>query len=100
MDRATAVLSDWDNHLSHSAASKRAQAQAAEIARLRSRLGDNRHGRQRLQDEVDAAATVIAALLAESTALREQIAQRSAVVIPLDRAHATRECSDSEPASG
>ncbi|MFD0068713.1 hypothetical protein ACFRAI_41295 [Streptomyces sp. NPDC056637] len=33
----------------------------------------------------------IAALLAENTALREQIAQRSAVVIPLERAHATRE---------
>ncbi|MFE1841155.1 hypothetical protein [Streptomyces sviceus] len=91
MDRATAVLSDWDNHLSHSAASKRAQDQAAEIARLRSRLGDKRHGRQRLQDEVDPGATVIAALFAESTALREQIAQRSAVVISLDRAHATRE---------
>ncbi|MFI5820378.1 hypothetical protein ACIA8I_14835 [Streptomyces rishiriensis] len=52
---------------------------------------DNRHERQRLQDEVDAAATVIAALLAENTALREQIAQRSAVVIRIDRSHATRE---------
>ncbi|MGW1957592.1 hypothetical protein ACWCPI_33375 [Streptomyces sp. NPDC001920] len=91
MNRATAVLVDWDNHVSQSAASKHDQAQAAEIARLRRQLRDNRHERQRLQDEVAAAATVIAALLAGNTVLREQIAQRSAVVIPLDRAHATRE---------
>ena len=84
MNRATAVLVDWDNHVSQSAASKHDQAQAAEIARLRRQLRDHRHERQRLQDEVDAAATVIAALLAENTALREQIAQRSAGVIPLD----------------
>jgi hypothetical protein len=94
MNRATAVLVDWDNHVSQSAASKHDQAHAAEIARLRRQLRDNRHERQRLQDDVDAAAaaaTVIATLLAENTALREQIAQRSAVVIPLDRAHATSE---------
>ncbi|MFE7357239.1 hypothetical protein ACFU8Q_29860 [Streptomyces sp. NPDC057543] len=91
MNRASAVLVDWDNHVSQSAARRHDQAQAAEIARLRRQLRDNRHERQRLQDEVDAVATVIAALLAENTVLREQIAQRSAVVIPLDRAHATRE---------
>ncbi len=91
MNRATAVLVDWDTHVNHSPASKHDQAQTAEIARLRRQLRDNRHERQRLQDEVDAAATVIAALLAENTALREQIAKHSAVVLPLDRAHATRE---------
>lgn len=31
MNRATAVLADWDNHVSHSAASKHDQAQATEI---------------------------------------------------------------------
>ncbi|WP_326659235.1 hypothetical protein [Streptomyces canus] len=72
-------------------ASKHAQAQAAEIAHLRRRLRDNRHERQRLQDEVDAAATVIAALIAENAALRDQLAKRSAVVAPLDRGHAVRE---------
>ncbi|MGV9901610.1 hypothetical protein ACWDU8_03715 [Streptomyces sp. NPDC003388] len=91
MNRATAVLVDWDNHVSHSAASKHDQAQAAEIARLRRQVRDNRNERQRLQDEVDAAATVIAALLAENTALREQLAKRSAVVVPLDRGHAVRD---------
>lgn len=50
-------------------------------------LGDHRQ-EPRLAVVVDGGD---AALLAENTALREQIAQRSAVVIPLDRAHATRE---------
>ncbi|MFF1570734.1 hypothetical protein ACFVY1_46700 [Streptomyces sp. NPDC058293] len=45
------------------------------------------HERQRLRGEVDAAATVIAALLAENKALREQALARSAVVVPLDRPH-------------
>lgn len=91
MNRATVVLADWDHQVSGSAASKRDQTQVAEIARLRRQLKDNRHERQRLQDEVDASATVIAALLAENAALREQAAHRSASVIPLDRAHAMRE---------
>ncbi|MET7928310.1 hypothetical protein ABZT43_30860 [Streptomyces sp. NPDC005349] len=91
MNRATTVLADWDNHVNQSTASKHDQDQAAEIARLRRQLRDNRHERQQLQDEVDAAATVIAALLAENTALREQAANRSAVIIPLDHAHATRD---------
>ncbi|MEU4618038.1 hypothetical protein [Streptomyces umbrinus] len=89
MNRATAVLADWDAQVSGSAASERDQTQATEITRLRSQLKDNRHERQRLQDEVDASATVIAALLAENAALREQATHRSAVVIPLDRAHVT-----------
>ncbi|MDV5143299.1 hypothetical protein R1T08_02975 [Streptomyces sp. SBC-4] len=87
MNRATAVLADWDAQVSGSAASERDRTQAAEITRLRSQLKDNRRERQRLQDEVDASATVIAALLAENAALREQATHPSAVVIPLDRAH-------------
>jgi len=42
------------------------------------------------QDEVDAAATVIAVPVAENAALRDQLARRSAVVVPLDRGHAVR----------
>jgi hypothetical protein len=78
-NRATSVLADWDTHVSGSTASRHDQAQAAELARLRGRLKDNRRERQRLQDEVDASATVIAALLAENADLREQAARRSAV---------------------
>ncbi|WP_329272426.1 hypothetical protein [Streptomyces pseudovenezuelae] len=83
MNRATAVLVDWDSQVSQSAASKHDRAQAAEIARLRRQLRDNRHERQLLQDDVDAAATVIAALLTENTALREQLTKGSEVVVPV-----------------
>lgn len=61
------------------------QGEAEEVA------GDAAWDRDWAAIEVDAAATVIAALIAVNTALREQIAQRSAVVIPLDRTHAARE---------
>ncbi|MFD7623942.1 hypothetical protein, partial [Streptomyces sp. NPDC059802] len=90
MNRATAVLVEWDSRVGHSPASQRDQRQTEEIALLRRRLKNNREERQRLQDQVDAAATVIATLLAENTALREQAAARSAVIIPLARSQTTR----------
>ncbi|WP_299540724.1 hypothetical protein [uncultured Streptomyces sp.] len=91
MNRATAVLAEWDNHVNQSTASEHDQKQTEEIALLRRRLNDNRTERQQLQDQVDAAATVIAVLLAENSAFREQLAKRSATVIPLGRSHAARE---------
>ncbi|MFI2207597.1 hypothetical protein ACH47Z_44540 [Streptomyces sp. NPDC020192] len=91
MNRATAVLADWENRVSRSTARKHDQKLTEEISRLRRRLKDNHLERQRLQDEVDAAATVIAALLAENAALRERLGNRSAVVIPLGRTQAARE---------
>jgi hypothetical protein len=91
MYRATAVLADWDNRVGRSTVRKHDQKLTEEITRFRRRLKENRLERQRLQDEVDAAATVIAALLAENAALREQAANRSAVVIPLGRTQAARE---------
>lgn len=83
MNRATAVVIEWDSHVGQSPASQRDQRQSEEITLLRRRLKDNRKVRQRLQDQVDAAATVIAALLAENTALREQATNRSATIVPL-----------------
>ncbi|MFE7522733.1 hypothetical protein [Streptomyces halstedii] len=85
MNRAAAVLVEWDRRVGQSPASQRDQRQTEAIALLRDRLKNNREERQRLQDQVDAAATVIATLLAENTALREQITSRSAVVVPLAR---------------
>lgn len=83
MNRATAVLAEWDNRVGRSTASRRDQLQQEEITRLRRQLRGNRQERQRLQRQVDAAATVIATLLAENAALREQLAKRSGVVVPL-----------------
>ncbi|QHC21425.1 hypothetical protein [Streptomyces sp. GS7] len=90
MNRAPRALAEWDSRISQGPASQRDQKQTEEITLPRRQL-NNCHERQRLQDQVDAAATVIAVLLAENTALREQLTKRSAVLIPLDRAHATRE---------
>ncbi|GGJ58381.1 hypothetical protein [Streptomyces brasiliensis] len=91
MNRATAVLADWDNQVSQSTARKHDQKLTEGITRLRRRLKDNCLERQGLQDEVDAAATVIAALLAENATLRERLGNRSSAVIPLGRTQAARE---------
>ncbi|MET8292363.1 hypothetical protein ABZV80_45845 [Streptomyces sp. NPDC005132] len=83
MNRATAVLAEWNDRTRHSPASLRDQQQRDEISRLRRLPKGNRQERQQLQRQVDAAATVIATLLAENAATREQLANRSVVVIPL-----------------
>ncbi|MCX4523284.1 hypothetical protein OG402_38260 [Streptomyces anulatus] len=88
MNRATRVLETWDARVSSSPASLHSQQQAEEIARLRKKLRLNQDERQRLQDQVDAVTTVLTVLLAENAALREQLANRSAVVIPLGRTQA------------
>ncbi|TJZ95343.1 hypothetical protein [Actinacidiphila oryziradicis] len=90
MNRATAVLAEWDNRTEHSPASLHDQQQTQIIALLRRQLKDNRSNRRRLQDQVDAAATVIAVLLTENTALREQLTKHSAVIVPLDRSQSAR----------
>ncbi|MFD5234631.1 hypothetical protein ACFWJ5_40285 [Streptomyces qaidamensis] len=83
LNRATVVLAEWDNRVGRSPASLRDQYQREEITRLRRQLRGNQQERQRLQQQVDAAATVIATLLAENAVLRGQLAKRSGVVVPL-----------------
>jgi hypothetical protein len=91
MNRATDVLADWDAQIGKSPASLHDQTQAEEITVLRRQLKQNRQERKQLQDQVDASATVIAVLLAENAALREQATNRSAVVVPLARSQSTFE---------
>ncbi|MFJ6372631.1 hypothetical protein ACIQK5_31145 [Streptomyces virginiae] len=86
MNRATTVLAEWENRVGRSPACAREQKQSEEIARLRRRLKDTQRERLEFQHQVDAAATVIAALLAENSALREQLIKRSAVVVPFPHA--------------
>ncbi|MYV94244.1 hypothetical protein [Streptomyces sp. SID1034] len=83
MNRATNVLVDWDNRIGRSPARAQDRKQAETITALRQHLRKARTDRDRLQDQVDAAATVIAALYAENAALREQISSQSAIVVPL-----------------
>ncbi|MET9881462.1 hypothetical protein ABZZ36_43905 [Actinacidiphila glaucinigra] len=85
INRATAVLAEWDARISKSPVSLHDQKQAETITLLRRQLEQNRRERQQLQDRVDASATVIAVLLAENAALRERAAKRSAVVVPISR---------------
>jgi hypothetical protein len=91
MNRATDVLAEWDAEIGQSPASLHDQKQAQELTLLRRQLKESREERRRLQDQVDASATVITVLLAENAALREQTARRSAVVVPLAKSHATPE---------
>lgn len=83
MNRATAVTAEWEARISASPASQRDQEQTDAIAALRRQLRSSRHAQQRLREQLDAAATVIAALHAENIVLHETLASRSDVVVPL-----------------
>ncbi|MFD6968206.1 hypothetical protein [Streptomyces sp. NPDC059949] len=91
MNRATSVLAEWDSRVDESPATALDRRRREELSEVRGKLRKSRQECRQLQDQVDAAATVIAALLAENAAFREQLAKRSALVIPLDRAHTIRE---------
>ncbi|MFF9048648.1 hypothetical protein [Streptomyces parvulus] len=93
MNRATNVLEEWNSRVSASPAGLREQQRDAELTELRSKLRKSRDQCRQLQDQVDAAATVIMTLLSENAALREHADNRSATVVPLPlgRAQATRE---------
>ncbi|WP_261719540.1 hypothetical protein [Streptomyces sp. FZ201] len=93
MNRATDVLADWDSRVGSSPAGLREQQRDAELTEMRSKLRKSREQCRQLQDQVDAAATVIMTLLSENAALREHADNRSAAVVPLplSRAQAIRE---------
>ncbi|WP_329588898.1 hypothetical protein OG195_12570 [Streptomyces sp. NBC_01362] len=91
MNRATNILTEWDSRIGTSPANQHAQRQAEELTQLRRKAKAQQRDHKKLQDQVDAAATVIAVLLSENTALRNQLAQRSSVVVPFPRATATQE---------
>jgi len=69
----------------------RRQQPDPDVATLRDELRRHRSACRQFQEQVDAAATVIATLLAENAALREQATRRSAVIVPLDRTQAVHE---------
>jgi hypothetical protein len=91
MNRATEIVAEWDARTAASPAGTLQRQHNHEITDLRGNLRRSRADCRQLQDQVDAAATVIAILLAENVALREQVARRSAVVVPLGRSHAVQE---------
>jgi len=89
MNRATEVLADWSAKVQDSPAGTAERHHDAELADLRSQLRAHRLEQRRLRDQLDAAATVIAALSAENAALRRHRNNLSATVIPISRRTAT-----------
>ncbi|MFF0413460.1 hypothetical protein ACFYUY_23860 [Kitasatospora sp. NPDC004745] len=83
MNRATAVLAEWDARTAASPAALVGRQRDHELAELRRKLRESGEERRRLQGQVDAAATVIMTLLTENAALREQAARRPAVIVPI-----------------
>ncbi|WP_435204922.1 hypothetical protein [Micromonospora sp. bgisy143] len=80
MNRAVDILAEWSARVADSPAEAAARHHTAELAELRGSLEASRRRCRQLQDQVDAAATVIAALAAENAALRRQALTTSAVV--------------------
>lgn len=84
MNRATSLLAEWDRRTAQNPATAAQEKARSQLAQARAALRESQIARRRLQDQVDAAATVIATLLSENAALREQVS-RSAVVVPFAR---------------
>lgn len=91
MNRATAVLTEWDSRVTESPAEALQRQHREELAEARRKLQESRRKCRRLQDQLDAAAIVITTLLAEQAAMQKQEARRTAAVIPLGRSHAIHE---------
>ncbi|MEU9048345.1 MULTISPECIES: hypothetical protein [unclassified Kitasatospora] len=83
MNRAAGLLAEWDNRTTTSPAGLHAQQRDAELTELRGKIRKSHQQCRSLQDQVDAATTVIMTLLAENAALREQSVKRSATVVSL-----------------
>jgi hypothetical protein len=84
MNRATGILAEWNERVAQHPATADQQRHREQLAEARGALRTSREQCRRLQDQVDAAATVIMTLLAENAALRQR-ADRSAVLVPLAR---------------
>ncbi|MEW2522811.1 hypothetical protein [Actinacidiphila alni] len=83
MNRASHVLAEWDARVSGSEPSLRDRQHTEQITDLRRQLREVKQARKRLQDQVDASATVIIALVSENASLREQLSNRPGVIVPL-----------------
>jgi len=91
MNRAGDILAAWDAQIGSSPARTAAQRRDDDPGHLKQDLKASRARCHELQDHLDAAATVIAALAAENDALRRQNADTaSRVVVPLRRGPAER----------
>lgn len=84
MNRAADVLAEWDRKVARHPTTAAQDRLSEQLTATRAELADSRRQRRALQDQLDAAATVIALLAAENAALRERSAGL-APVLPLPR---------------
>ncbi|MGW4241180.1 hypothetical protein [Nocardia sp. NPDC004722] len=81
LHRAKTILREWDTAVAQASKPTRAQvAHDAEVAVLRTELATKTTENTRLRRQLDAAATVIAALHHENNVLRAHLAQHGTVV--------------------
>lgn len=86
MNRAQAILAEWDEHLAqHGSATSGEARRDEEIRQLRRKLTEKTRECTTLQRRLDAAATAIAALHHDNTLLRQELAASGGTVIPLHR---------------
>ncbi len=86
MNRAQPILAEWDAHIGEQVKTTVGEARRdAEITRLRAQLADKTRQCTRLETKLKAAATAIAALHHDNEALRAELTNRSAMVIPMAR---------------
>lgn len=78
MNRATAILTEWDSHIAEHGAVTPGEARRDEgIMRLRRMLAEKTRECTLLSKRLDAAATAIAALHHDNTQLRQELASAS-----------------------
>lgn len=92
--RVPHILTAWDNRLADSPAAAHERTHHQELTALRAELTSSRAHHRQLQDQVDAAATVIAALAAENATLRAQHTRSPAVIVPFARPAAPRDMNE------
>jgi hypothetical protein len=81
MNRATQIMAEWNTQIAERDGLTTDQARHAdEAAKLRRKLADKAHDANQLRRQLDAAATVIAALHHDNIALREQLDHRGDLV--------------------
>ncbi|MFD3719820.1 hypothetical protein [Streptomyces sp. NPDC058674] len=85
MNRARAVLAEWDQRTKETGSRTQGEARRdEELHELRAEVKGLKRQRTELQAKVDAAATVIAALHHDNAALHELIGSRKGVVVSLN----------------
>jgi hypothetical protein len=81
MNRAPQIIAEWNAHVAERGGLTTEQARhAGEVAELRRKLADKTKDANQLRRQLDAAATVIAALHHDNIALREQLDRRGDLV--------------------